>query len=106
MPNLHLTEVVVQRLRDVGIYYDDATPAFRIKQRSQSNASVRKPPESGVPAVIVQISRRKIEDVPQYVFDRILEGTCRNVLNEFDVGLGPATSAELGRADALSRGSA
>src|ERR1700752_954512 len=31
MPRLHLTDVVVQRLKTVGIYYDEATPAFGIR---------------------------------------------------------------------------
>src|ERR1700693_2451951 len=31
MPNLHLTDVVVQRLKTVGIYYDETTPAFGIR---------------------------------------------------------------------------
>jgi integrase len=31
MPRLHLTDVVVQRLQSVGIYYDDTTPAFGIR---------------------------------------------------------------------------
>ncbi|MGA8610790.1 MAG: tyrosine-type recombinase/integrase [Xanthobacteraceae bacterium] len=31
MPRLHLTDVVVQRLHSVGIYYDETTPAFGIR---------------------------------------------------------------------------
>jgi integrase len=31
MPRLHLTDVVVQRLKTVGIYYDETTPAFGIR---------------------------------------------------------------------------
>src|ERR1700726_4373986 len=31
MPRLHLTDVVVQRLKTVGIYYDTTTPAFGIR---------------------------------------------------------------------------
>src|SRR5256885_690167 len=31
MPQLHLTDVVVQRLNTVGIYYDTTTPAFGIR---------------------------------------------------------------------------
>jgi len=31
MPRLHLTDVVVRRLKTVGIYYDTTTPAFGIR---------------------------------------------------------------------------
>jgi integrase len=31
MPRLHLTDVVVQRLKTVGIYYDETTPAFGVR---------------------------------------------------------------------------
>jgi hypothetical protein len=31
MPTLHMTDVVVSRLREPGTYYDETTPAFAIR---------------------------------------------------------------------------